>query len=200
MGEIKEGQKVKLLAITDEGSEKEFDCFIKAVYTDRLSLNFPEELLEYADYLEEGEEIPVKIFTPLGIKSFTAAILDSPYEPDFTIEYVETTNDIQRREYVRVPFCVKTFIEREDKKSVIGYTMDISGGGLRFKAEEEFEPQEQVKLTLYMPDERSIQAKGNIIGNEHIPKDQHVLSFTDIDEKERDRIIKKCFEIQLTKE
>lgn len=200
MGEIKEGQKVKIFVFTDEETEKEFDCFIKEVYTDRLSLNFPDELLDYEEYLEEGEEIPVKIFTPLGIKSFNAAILDAPYEQDFTIEFVETTNDLQRREYVRVPLSVKTLVERTDKKSVITYTMDVSGGGIKFLSDEEFEPKEEVKLTMYMPDDRSIKAIGSIIENNHIPQGQHVLTFTDIEEKERDRIIKKCFEIQLSKE
>lgn len=200
MGEIRKGQKVKLLVNTEEGLKKEFDCFIKGVYEDRLSLDFPQELLEYSDYLEEGEDIPVKIFTPLGVKSFNAAILDSPYEEDFTIEYVESTNDLQRREYVRVPFTAKVFIETQDKRTVIAYTMDISGGGLKFLSEEEFEPQEQVKITIYMPDDRSLQVKGVIIPNQYIPVNEHVLSFTEINEKDRDRIIKKCFEIQLAKE
>lgn len=196
MGEIRKGQKVKLFV---QNLDKEFDCFIKEVYDDRISLDYPQDIIEYSDYFEEGEDIPVKIFTPLGVKSFSAAILDAPYEENFTIEYVESTNDLQRREYVRVPFSVKVFVETQDKKNIIAYTLDISGGGLKFFSEEEIESQE-VKITIYMPDDRSLHAKGTIIHNQFIPVNEHVLSFTEIDEKDRDRIIKKCFELQLARE
>ncbi len=199
MGEIKEGQKVKLTINTDEGLEKELECTIKNIYADRLSLNYPEEIFKYIEYFEEGEDVPVKIFTPLGIKSFSALILDSPYEEDFTIEYIENANEIQRREYVRVQLCVKVFIEKEDKNNVIAYTIDVSGGGIKFMSEEKFNDKEKIKIVMYMPDDKAIQAKGVIVHNQFIPKNQHIVSFSEIDEKDRDRIIKKCFEIQLSK-
>lgn len=199
MAQIKQGQKVKVSFATED-SEKEFDCSIKDVYTDRLVLNYPQELLKYGDYLSEGDEIPVKIFTPLGIKLFDAVVLDSPAESGaFVVEYIEEqSTGIQRREYVRVPLVLKIFIETEIKKNIIANTIDISGGGLKFISPESFVPKEEVKVTIYIPEDRSVQAKGIIVQNDYIPQNQHVMSFTDIEEKDRDRIIKKCFEVQLT--
>lgn len=201
MGVIKEGLKVKLYVDTAEGSQKEFDCSIRDVYEDRLVLDFPQEILDYAEYFEEGTELPVRIYTPAGIKVFDSIILNSPLESEFTIEYIETSNDIQRREYVRVAYSLKIVIEREGyKNNIITNTVDIGGGGIRFFYEGSFTPGEIVKLTIFIPEERSIQTKGVIIQNNSLPENEHVLSFTEIDEKDRDRIIKICFAIQLAKE
>lgn len=200
MGEIREGQKVKIYLMTMEDSEKEFDCSIKDVYTDRLVLNFPPEILAYSEQLEEGSEIPVRIFTPLGVKVFDTMVLNSPQESEFTIEYVQNSTDIQRREYVRVQCNMKVVIEQGGyNNNIVTYTIDIGGGGIRFFYEGSFAPQESVKITLFMPEDRSIQARGTVIENNFIPANHHVLSFTEIEEKERDRLIKKCFEIQLAK-
>lgn len=198
MGIVKENQKVKLIIHLDNNSVKEIDCTIKEVYEDRLAINFPEDYMDYADYLEEGEELTVKIFTPAGIKILDTIVLDSPYEPEFVIEYTENTTDIQRREFVRVMINLKLVVTREtDRKPIITNTVDASGGGLKFLCDQEFLPDENVSLTIYMPDDRSIQAKGKMIENKHLPPNEKILCFTEIDEKERDRIIKKCFEVQV---
>lgn len=201
MGVIKEGQKVKLYLSTVEDSEKEFDCSIKDVYVDRLVLNFPQEILDFSEYLEEGSEVPVRIFTPSGVKVFDTIVLNAPTESEFTIEYVENSTDIQRREYVRVQFQMKVVIEQGGyNKNIVTHTIDIGGGGIRFFYEGSFTPEESVKITLFMPEDRSIQAKGVMVENSHLPENNHVLSFTEIEERDRDRIIKKCFAIQLAKE
>lgn len=200
MSEIRTGQKVKLFLTTAEDSKLEFDCTLKHVFEDRLALNYPEELLDYIDYLQEGDEIFVKIFTPVGVKGFDAMVLDTPLEDDFVIEYVENTSQVQRREFVRVFWTMKVFIERQGHDNVIAYSIDVSGGGLRFRCEDEFPEKENVSITMFMPDGRLVKAKGQVIPNNYIPKDEHILSFTEIDEKERDRIIKKCFELQLIKD
>lgn len=201
MGEIREGQKTKLIFKTADGSEKEFDCFVKKVFSDRLSLDFPRELLDYACYLDEGTELPVKIFTPTGVKAFDSIIINSPYEPEFVIEFVEDHIQIQRREFMRVELKVKVIVERAGKDNIVTETLDISGGGIRFLYDGDFKFQEEVGILLYLPYAiRSIKAKGYIIKPEHLPQDQHVLLFTAIDESDRDKIIKQCFDIQLSKD
>lgn len=199
MGIIRENQKVKLIFKLTDNSEKEIDCLVKEAYTDRISLKFPEDMMEYAEYLGEGEELTVKIFTPAGVKILDTIILDSPLEPEFVIEYTETSTDIQRREYVRVQMEMKIVLERENKKPIVTNTIDISGGGLKFYCEESFYPDEPVNITLYMPESRAIQAKGIIIENNYIPQNERILTFTNIEERERDRIIKLCFEAQVAK-
>ena len=196
MGEIRKNQKVKLNFKTADGSEKELDCLIKEIYTDRLSLTTTEEILKYSEYLSEGEELVAKIFTPVGVKVISTIILDSPLENDFIIEFAEVSTEIQRREYLRVPLDTKVVIQRSLNDNIVTRTIDISGGGIRFNYNGEFYPKEEVDITLYLPDMKMIQANGIIIKNNHLPTDIHILSFNKIDENDRDKIIKKCFEIQ----
>ena len=197
MGEIRKNQQVKLIFKTVDGSEIELDCKVNNFDHDRVYLDFSEELLEYSDYLQEGDEIKVKIFTPLGIKVFDALVINSPLENEFVIEYVENSVQIQRREFLRVPFALKMVIQGIGRKNVAVNTIDLSGGGARFFSNEKFYVEETVKSTIYLPDERAVKADGFITTNEGLPKGQFVLTFTQIDEKERNRIIKKCFEVQL---
>lgn len=183
-----------------DGSEKELISTIKCFYGDRIALNTPLSLIEYTDYLQEGEEIKTQIFTPLGIQVFNAMILNSPSEPEFVIEYIENSVKIQRREYLRMPLKIKIVIERDNKEIIVTQTVDISGGGSRFLHNGVFEQDEIVKLSLYIPDERLIQAKGLILPSEKLPSGQQALRFEEIDERDRDRIIKKCFEMQFNVE
>jgi len=197
MGEIREHQKAKLSFKMADNSEKEFECQIKEVQKDRILLDFPKEMLDYAQYLDEGSEMPVKIFTPTGIKIFDTIILNSPTESDFVIEYVEDAIKVQRREYQRVNLETKLIIERGEKLNVVVKTIDISGGGIRFFCEESFENQEELNVLLYLPYElRSLKIQGSILKKGHLEKNEHVLLFTKIDEKDRDKIIKRCLKIQ----
>lgn len=197
MSEIKQEQKAKLTFKTADNSEKEFDCFIKDVQKDRLSLRFPEEILAYADYLEEGNELPVKIFTPSGVKAFDAVILNSPLESEFVIEFVENHIEIQRREYLRVELETKLIIERIENTNIITRTLDIGGGGLKFFYEGSFKPDEIVGCLLYLPYQiHSVKAQGIIKESPYLNKNEHILLFSKIDENERARIVKQCFDIQ----
>jgi c-di-GMP-binding flagellar brake protein YcgR len=200
MGEIKQKQKTKLLFKLNDGSEKEVESNIKSLDHDRIYLNITDEALEQAEYLQEGEEITAKIFTPLGVKVFDAIVINSPLEDDFVIEYAEQATNVQRREYTRVDFDTKVIIERKEAHNIVTQTLDISGGGLRFLYKGEFLPNEKVHVMLYLPYQlRSIQADAVILKKGHVPKNEHIVLFTKIDEPERDKIIKQCFEIQRKK-
>jgi c-di-GMP-binding flagellar brake protein YcgR len=197
MSEIKEEQLVKLFFKAADGSEKELDCSIKKIYKDRLSINFPKEIIYYTDYLQEGEEVTAKIFTPSGIKIFDAIILNSPLEPEFIIEFVENYIEVQRRKYLRADLETKVIIERSEKGNIVTRTLDIGGGGVRFLFDGNFDYKETVNCLLYLPMYlSSIKATGIIIKDEHLGAKEYVLVFTKIDERERDKIIKKCIEIQ----
>lgn len=200
MSDVKPNQKVKLFI---DSIDVILDCTVKYFDNDRIALNYGKKLLEYSDYLQEGDEVGIKIFTPVGIIVFDAMILDSPLEREFVIEYVESSPKIQRREYTRVPFESKLILEKGSKKIVIAKTLDVSGGGIKFETlnsedHTAFVPNEKVKITLYIPNNRSVNTYAKIIENNSLPKEHHVLQFIDIDESERERIIKKTFELQMS--
>lgn len=196
MGVIRENQPTKLLFHTAEGSEKELNCSIKKVYQDRISLNFTRETLDYADYLEEGNDVNVKIFTPSGIKMFNAVILNSPLEGEFIIEFVEDyIKEIQRRKYLRADLNTKVIIE-QNGGNIITHTLDIGGGGIRFYSEYDFKQGQTIDCLIYFPEQiHSVKAKGIILRDDSLEKNHHVIMFTKIEERDRDKLIKKCLEI-----
>lgn len=196
MGIIKENQQLKLFFKVADGSEQGLECSVKHIYKDRISLTFPAETMYYVDFLQEGDEVNVKIFTPGGIKMFDAIILNSPLEYEFTIEFVENFIEIQRRKYLRAPLKTKIIIERSEETNLVTKTIDIGGGGVRFLYEGSFKHNETVKCLLYLPMYlNSIKATGIIIHEGSLKQNEHVMVFTKIEEKERDKIIKKCIEL-----
>lgn len=197
MSEIREDQKAKLSFKMADNSEKELECVVKDIQKDRLSLAFPRETLSYVEYLQEGSEVPVKIFTPSGVRMFNAMVLNSPLEPDFVIEYVEDSIQIQRREYPRVKFDTKVIIERATGENIVTQTFDIGGGGLRFRSDADFAQNEPVSCRLYFKEQvSSLKIEGIILKKPHLQPYERVLFFTKILESDRDKIVKKCFEIE----
>lgn len=193
---IRENQLVKLFFKDAEGSEKELNCSIKKVFKDRISLIPPEETIDYVDYLQEGDDVSVKIFTPAGIKAYDAIVLNSPLENDFVIEFVENYIEIQRRKYLRMDYEAKVLIQVGFTK-VVTHTIDIGGGGIRFASETPFEPNQTVTCHLFLPEVPVIQAQGIIIKEKHLKDDEYVIFFTKIDEKDRTKILQKCFALQV---
>ncbi|HNW26507.1 MAG TPA: PilZ domain-containing protein [Candidatus Gastranaerophilaceae bacterium] len=200
MGEVRRNQKIQISFKTNDGTEKIFECKIKELYSDRLMLDYPKDIVFYAEYLSEGEEIYVKIFTPAGIRAYNALILDSPLSENFIIEYVDSNIQIQRRAYARAPLKTKIIIERFDEPNIVTHTVDIGGGGIRFYFDGHFNRNELVNCRLYLPLQMtSVKAQGHIIEKPHLQTGEHVILFNKINEFDRDKIIKKCFEIEAMK-
>lgn len=197
MSELSENQKAKVSFKTEDGVEKTLECTIKEIYTDRVSLDCNQNVLLYPQYLQEGEEVKIQVYASSGVKAFDAIIINSPLDGDFVVEYIGDYVQIQRREYARAPLETKVIIERDGEKNVVTHTLDIGGGGVRFYHEGKFHNQENVVCRLYLPMIlASIQAKSTIIDPPHLQTNQHVLLFTSIKETDRDKILKKCFEIE----
>lgn len=195
---IRENQLVKLFFKDAEGSEKELNCSIKRIYKDRIALIPPEETIDYVDYLEEGDDVSVKIFTPAGIKAYDAIVLNSPLENEFVIEFVENYIEIQRRKYLRMDYEAKVLVQVGFTK-VVTQTIDIGGGGIRFASETPFEPNQTVTCHLFLPDYPTIQAQGIIIKEKHLKENEYVIFFTKISENDRTKILQKCFALQIDK-
>lgn len=197
MSEIREDQKATLSFKVSGNSLKELDCRIKNLQKDRITLAFPQETMDFVNYLGEGEEVSVRIFTPAGVRVFSAVILSSPLEEEFVIEYVEGSIQIQRREYSRVRLNTKVIIERESGENIVTHTIDIGGGGIRFHSDTDFHFEEQVKCRLYLPMQlSSIVAEGAVLKKPHLGPSEYIIIFSRIWESDRDKILKKCFEIE----
>lgn len=195
MKDISQNQKATLTFKLDDNTRKEVNCIIKEVQNDRISLVFPEDMMVYADYFSESAEMPVKIYTPSGLKTFETIIINSPLEDDFVIEFSEDIVDIQRRAYPRASLDTKIIIERNERDNIVTKTLDIGGGGIRFSCNGNLYPNEEIGILLYLPFHiHSTKAKGIILQKEYLPNDECVLVFTKIADQDRNKIIKNCTE------
>ena len=196
MGDIKEGQLAKIIFEADYKSAF-IDCTIKDVYSDRMSLDVSDEIIDNAKYLQEGAEIAVKVFTQSGIRIFNSIVLNSPEEPEFIIEYVENSIQLQRRNFSRVAFECPLLIKRITDRDIKAKTIDISGGSIRFVTEEELSFDKKLEVYFYLPEgHKAVSFVGHLVGLEHLPQNEYVIVFDEISETDRNKIIKKCFEIE----
>jgi len=220
MTNIQKNQRLSIILDTPEG-KKSISSYVREVYSDRLVLNQPQDWEEYSSYLEEGEEVKTKIFTRVGVLLYTAFILNSPADDNFTIEYNENYAQIlQRRAYTRVPLetYVDCTIDDEDieddnqhyesktvnysasvsceyeKKVIDAVTIDIGGGGLKLLAKEDLPEEKLITFKINLFDD-IINAQGIVVNN-NLSEHQFGIKFTKISDKDKDKIIKTCLRIE----
>ncbi|MEC3884683.1 flagellar brake domain-containing protein [Halobacillus sp. HZG1] len=118
---------------------------------------------------------------------------------------MEELNRVQRRKYVRVDASVDVAVE-SNTLSFPTITSDISGGGvmLRQSPSNKLEEEEKISLTLVLPmntgEIHYVFADGKVIRVIPAKDSQHErvsIEFIDIHEKDRQLIIKYCFEQQM---
>jgi c-di-GMP-binding flagellar brake protein YcgR len=158
--------------------------------------------------LKEGEKVAVSYVRDGGNQyHFFTTIINSSVENilTFHLEKPEpkSIKKIQRREYLRIPVDVNLSIEHDGSELRI-ISKDISGGGVSFvDHEHRFAEQDQVSGKVSFEFKNGNQsnvpfrgtiARMNIINNE---VKVAVIQFTEINETQRDSIIRFCFERQL---
>lgn len=192
---IKRGLKVQVEFTT--GSKRNIlETYILEPDYDRLTLSFPESKREFAPYLREGTEIKAFIYTFTGIIIVDSIVYDSPFDGQFVIEFNESHQVIQRRKYVRTPFIVDFFIQKEGG-NIKTNTVDIGGGGVRFISDTPLKANDichvQLRLNSFEP---MIKAEGIILKKHFYRPNEYVLEFMIINENDRNKIIQRCLQIE----
>lgn len=167
--------------------------------------------------LHRGDNVRCSIFNNLTGLSFSAIVTDriSDGFPIYELSDLDDFTEVQRRQDVRVPCAlnllyskneylikqdIETIYEEYDKikKYLInGIMTDLSGGGLKFSCEDSF-LKNQTLLFLMEIDKESMFVKGNLLHKSInvSPKGTsytYGVQFTDINEKQREKIIKFLF-------
>jgi len=194
------GHKARLMFKISKIRSADITCQIKQIEKDRIGLVFPGEAHELAQYLYEGKELNVIAYTNFGIYNFDSVVIDSPFNQDFVIEFPEENTKIQRRGYLRMPLKLKLMLENSGTK-IKTETINVSGGGIRFKIDKELKPKEIWHFNIYLPKlEEYAQGFGEVLYN--IKRNKNILAvikYTDIKEVYRNKIIKMCFEEEINK-
>lgn len=196
MSHIKKGLKVQIEFESGFGKKSRLDCYISNFEEDRIVLMYPQFKDEFIPYLTEGTELKAFIYTFGGIEVLDSIVLDSPLEEEFTIEYHTDTQIIQRRKYLRMPYITEIFITLPEG-NIKSETLDISGGGLRFAFSKQLENQKSYKGCLRLEKfDQLIPFTGLVMKKDFFKPDEYVVEFTDIEEKQRDKIITKCLQLE----
>lgn len=220
MTNLQANQQLNILFDTPFG-EKAISCYIRAVYPDRILLTQPQDWEKHLDILQEGEEVRTKVFTRAGVLLYTALVLTSPENDEFTLEYNEESAQImQRRVYTRVP--METIVDCEydelvkdnnnldhekmvefatqlqcefERYTVEAETVDIGGGGLKIESKQELPYDKTITFKINLFDDIII-AQGVLVPKTNLPPLQYGVKFTKIKEEDKDKIIKICFKIE----
>ena len=196
--EFKIGQNAKIKYNISSIQSIEVNCSIINAEDDRIYLTFPDNNQELAELFYEGQEIVVDLKTRNGMRKYKSIVIDSPLEGDFSVEYYEDPSKIQRRQYVRVDRTCDLMLYH-GKDVIKTKTINISGGGLRFIAKQNFVLGDEWEFSLYLPKLHfPVKGTGEIIYMIHQENSYSysVIDFRSIKEMDRNRIMRACFEAE----
>ena len=195
---IRKGLKVQVEIDTGSviGSRSRIDCYIIEPDFDRLTVSFPESAEELIPYLSEGSEIKAFIYTFTGIVIIDSIVYDAPFDGRMVIEFNEEHQIIQRRKYLRVPYITDLYLQLEEG-NLRTDTIDVGGGGVRFVCEKHFSNEMKVKAQLRINKfEPMVKVDGIILKKNFYKPNEYVLEFMQITETDRDKVVKKCIELE----
>ncbi|MEI7473756.1 MAG: PilZ domain-containing protein [bacterium] len=195
MEDFEKGQKVKIKFNISPTRPVELECALNVSEADRLILEFPHDRAFLKSYIYEGKEIEVLTYTDKGIYCFDSVVIESPMSGDFTIEFPEEKIKVQRREYVRVPIKINMILSKEPTQ-IKGETINIGGGGLRFLTHMQLKKADLWSFNMRLPrSDDFIEGVGEVLySNEDGKEFVSVIKFVNINEINRNKIIRACFE------
>ena len=153
--------------------------------------------MRFAQYLSEGTEIRAFVFTEANIQVLESIIITAPYDIEFEIEYPEEYRTIQRRAYIREQLQYKIIVQSENT-TLTGMSLDMGGGGFRFRTEGQVEENSYVSVWINIDEDMpSLKCRGKVSRKPHFKPFEYLIEFTEISERDRNLIIKKCITKQV---
>ena len=202
MKSLTSGIELKIEFLNESNKKESIKCKIRDCEFDRIILDYPEDSLSLAKNLKEGSFIFVFISLGSGIRAFSSIVMTSPLDGPFEIEYPQDYEDIQRRKYIRAKWLSKATITDERGESYKVNIEDLGGAALKFTADNRI-IREQSDIKIYLPLEPflpSIIIEGKIKKKIHFKEYEYLLEYEKISKNDRDKIIKKCLELQTSEE
>ena len=114
--------------------------------------------------------------------------------PGLLLEPIEVPRPWQRRGFVRIEALLPVSVETEAGEEHRGTTLDVSGGGLRAIIAAQLEDGEGVKVTVVLPAAAPVTCHACTI--RFVDKETYAFEFDEIDEAERERLIRFVFAYQ----
>ncbi|KLU60391.1 flagellar brake protein YcgR [Peptococcaceae bacterium CEB3] len=156
--------------------------------------------------VREGTDVEIAFADELSAYSFAAKVsqrIALPV-PILVLAVPGEIRRVQRRSFVRLPafypLAYRVVIQEGLSEPRVGRMLNLSGGGIRFRVNEEIEERALLYLYLQLPT-GEIQTPAYV---SRVEKEEDGTSYTvsaefdEIPERERDRIIRCVFELQRT--
>lgn len=161
----------------------------------------------YPKILRTGDVFWGKVIDKASAYRFKCRFLDKKMHPlpVWKVSMPYDIEKIQMREFVRIDAMVAVYIQNmpngEDVKPLKLFTKDISGGGLQLVAREKIKIGSKLQMNIEIPDFETINAIGEVVRVEQPQADNLLfwigIRFLDIQEKDRNKIIKFVFKKEL---
>ena len=199
MKALKIGNEVKIEYLNGEEKVSSILSKVTNIEYDRLELSAPETNYEEAcKYLNEGTTILVYIYTSNGIRAFDSIVLN-PLSEKLIIDFPNDYKNIQRRKYIRANWISQAIlIDPKTNESFNITTKDLGGEALKFITNNFIDLNEKYKISLtldnFLP---SIVIEGRIEKKEHFSDKEYLFFYEDIKDSDRNKIIKKCLELEV---
>lgn len=121
-----------------------------------------------------------------------------------SIRQISSIEKIQRRQFYRLkivlPVEIKLLDDKEGSTILKGYSVDISGNGLRLNIDQKLDVNSIIKCNIKLSSNETLSVKGRVVrvalDNKFAYKYDIGISFVDIPNATQDRIVKFIFEKQ----
>lgn len=163
----------------------------------------------YPIFLQAGEPFFGKIMLNSSAYRFKSNFLDKKMHPIpiWKIAIPYDIEKVQMREFVRIeamlPVSIQFMPIEENSQPIHMLTKDISGGGTQIVSKQSIIIGSKLQLNIDIPDFGMITVSGEVVREDRPQADNALywigLKFLDIQEKDRNKIIKYIFKKELEK-
>jgi c-di-GMP-binding flagellar brake protein YcgR len=200
---------LQINTIDDDESRREYKSRIADAGDEVLAIEIPmNENTGQLKRLYDGDELSAYYQTEGGVKNYfitsvvgfredviRQVLIRKPREEDIS--------KIQRRDFLRVPAELEISIKLDNELRILTHTEDVGGGGVSFICDKNapVEMNRQASCWLLLPFKNGRMEHASFDGvivrvNSLENKNVGMLRFTEIADKERQKIIRFCFERQ----
>lgn len=163
----------------------------------------------YPIILQSGEPFFGKIMVNSTAYRFKSNFLDKKMHPlpIWKVAMPYDIEKIQMREFVRIdailPVSVQSMPIEEESQPIHMFTKDISGGGTQIVSKQSIPIGSKLQLNIDIPDFGIVNVIGEVVREDRPQADNSLfwvgIRFLDIQEKDRNKIIKYIFKKELEK-
>lgn len=188
MEEIRKNNIVELHFAQD----KVINATVADYSNNRINLRVNEDFLAAAKEVKPLDNLMIIAYTDFGIKKTFSSVIEKSEDSTFiTVENNQSVPVIQKRDFVRISSDI-SFVIKKDGKFYNCSCINISGGGIAFKADGLLlKPDETVKMIFHSKDfERDIYADAIIL---NVNTKKTTAKFTTLNKYDEAKIVKYIF-------